>query len=109
MMNQIKKTCQTLLVVHHFSKSSCNILESTRLQHLLNVSITFVWTTHLVLVFWGGTWDLFDIYVLPDDAYTGSWISFFGGALVSSVFFAFLFPLFQRHITSDSQVRVTST
>ena len=85
------------------------MIKSTRLQHLLNVLITFVWTTHLVVAFWRGTWNLYDLYVIPDDVYTGSWISFFAGALISVVCFGFLFPLLQRHITSDSQVRVTST
>ena len=84
---------------------SVNYLENARGRRVTDVIMSFVWTTHLGVMYWRGTWTLLDLYVIPDDLYTGSWISYFGGILMSVIIHA-LYPQLNKWITPHQTVRI---
>ena len=65
--------------------------------------IAFLWTTHLVVMYWRGTWNLLDLYVIPDDLYVGSWISYIGGILLC-VFINSLYPYLDKKVLKQNRV-----
>ena len=52
---------------------------------VLDQLIAFIWVTPLTVCFWRATWILLDLYILPDDIYIGSWITFVAGSLTCSL------------------------
>ena len=70
----------------------------------LDVVISLTWITHLVVATWRGTWNLLDLYVLPDDVISGTWISYFGGIIIYTAITG-AYPILHKHVTPEQKVR----
>ena len=69
----------------------------------LDVIFSLVWVCHLVVACWRGTWNLLDLYVLPGDQISGTWISYFGGIVLCATIKS-TYPTLHNHVSSEQKV-----
>ena len=70
----------------------------------LDIFISLTWITHLVVATWRGTWNLLDLYVLPGDVISGTWISYFGGIVIFTAVVG-SYPILHKYIDASQKVR----
>ena len=72
---------------------------------ILDIIFSLTWVCHLVVACWRGTWNLLDLYVLPGDLVSGTWISFFGGVILCAAVKS-AYPSLHRNISSEQKVKI---
>ena len=86
--------------------STCYHDDSTCIKlsiKLLDVIVSITWITTLVVAVWRGTWNLLDLYCLPGDVITGTYVSYFGGIVICTAVSA-SYPYLDKNTTPDQKV-----
>ena len=86
-----------------YEEMAAKCFNSACVRRVVDVIISFLLTAHLVVMFWRGTWNLLDVYIIPDDIYIGSWISYIGGILLC-VMINSLFPVLDQRTKTTNKV-----
>ena len=79
-----------------------------RLVHVLDICLSFFWIFPLNVVYWRGTWDILDLYIIPGDLVTGSWISLALGVTTCSLGNS-LQPFLNKHCPTKTLPKVLLT
>ena len=104
-MSQFKSTYYNMA-----EASTCFDDDSTCIKlsiKLLDIIVSVTWVTTLTVAIWRGTWNLLDLYCLPGDVITGTYVSFFGGIVICTAVSA-SFPYLDRNTTSEQKVSRTN-